>query len=299
MSADGATRHGRESKSTEYLVASRLTHLRLELALAMQTLRASAGLTQKDLADRLGVNQPAVAKLERVGDHKIESVARYLGELGAELLVAVRQGDDVVQVSEDRERLVVALPREVDDWAAATGMDLDEFVMEALRRARAPTAVERLQRASVASFSAGEVSELVGAEIEMYDDERIAAFLAEDALMPELGRRLPTGRLPTHPGELLLEEFLKPLGISQVEFAQRLGVSCSRLGGVIRGRRGVTPDTALRLERVTGASAAFWLGLQQDWNLWHAERGDAARAIAELAPLAVAKGREAVVDPYA
>jgi antitoxin HigA-1 len=61
----------------------------------------------------------------------------------------------------------------------------------------------------------------------------------------------------------------------------------------------VTPDTALRLERVTGLSAAFWLGLQQDWDLWHAQRGDAARAIAELAPLAVAKVREAVIEPHA
>ncbi len=113
------------------------------------------------------------------------------------------------------------------------------------------------------------------------------------------GRRLPTDRPPTHPGEVLLEEFLKPLEISQVEFAHRLGVSFPRLNGVVRGRRGVTPDTALRLERVTGMNAAFWLGLQQDWDLWHAQRGDAARAIAELAPLAVAKVREAMVDPDA
>jgi transcriptional regulator with XRE-family HTH domain len=103
----------------------------------MQTLRASCGLTQRELADRLGVNQPAIAKLERVGDHKLESVVRYLGELGAELLVAVRQGDDVVQVSDDRERLLVALPREVDDWAAAADMNLDVFVMQSLRDARA------------------------------------------------------------------------------------------------------------------------------------------------------------------
>ena len=64
-----------------------------------------------------------------------------------------------------------------------------------------------------------------------------------------------------------------------------------------RGRRAVTPDTALRLERVTGASAALWLGLQQDWDLWHAERGDAARAIAELVPLSVVREREVPVDP--
>lgn len=62
---------------------------------------------------------------------------RYLGELGAELLVAVRHGDDVVQVSDGRERLLVALPREVDDWAAAADLNLDVFVMQSLRDARA------------------------------------------------------------------------------------------------------------------------------------------------------------------
>ncbi len=113
------------------------------------------------------------------------------------------------------------------------------------------------------------------------------------------GRRLPSDRPPTHPGEMLIEEFLKPLGISQVAFAQRLGVSFPRLNGVIRGRRGVTPDTALRLERVTGTSAAFWLGLQQDWDLWHAERGDAAGAIGELVPLSVARPHDARLDPDA
>lgn len=117
--------------------ASKLAHLRLELALVMQTLRSTAGLTQAELAQRLGVNQPAIAKLERVGDHKIENVLRYLGELDADLLVAVRQGSDVVQVSDDREHLLVALPREVDDWAAAADSDLDAFVMEALRDAHA------------------------------------------------------------------------------------------------------------------------------------------------------------------
>ncbi|MEO7369149.1 MAG: HigA family addiction module antitoxin [Gemmatimonadaceae bacterium] len=73
-------------------------------------------------------------------------------------------------------------------------------------------------------------------------------------------RQLP----PTHPGEMLLEEFLKPLGISQSSFAIQLGVSFPRLNEVVRGKRGVTPDTALRFAQVTGMSADFWLGLQQD-----------------------------------
>ena len=70
-------------------------------------------------------------------------------------------------------------------------------------------------------------------------------------------RRLPTDQPPTHPGEMLLEEFLKPLGISQSAFAIRLGVSFPRLNEVIRGKRSVTPDTALRLAQVTGMSASF------------------------------------------
>ena len=97
--------------------------------------------------------------------------------------------------------------------------------------------------------------------------------------------RVPTHREPTHPGEMLLEEFLKPLNITQSALAVRLGVSFPRLNEVIRGKRGVTPDTALRLARVVGMSADFWLGLQQDWDLWHAMRSEKASEIAGLEPL--------------
>lgn len=82
-----------------------------------------------------------------------------------------------------------------------------------------------------------------------------------------------------------MEEFLRPLGISQSAFAVQLGVSFPRLNEMIRGKRGVTPDTALRLAHVLGTSADFWLGLQQDWDLWHALRSNQARAIARLEPL--------------
>ena len=98
-------------------------------------------------------------------------------------------------------------------------------------------------------------------------------------------RKLPTHRPPTHPGEMLLEEFLKPLGISQSAFAIRLGVSFPRLNEIIRARRAVTPDSALRLARVTGMGAEFWLGLQQDWDLWHALRSKKAAMIEALEPL--------------
>jgi len=83
---------------------------------------------------------------------------------------------------------------------------------------------------------------------------------------------------------MLLEEFLKPLEVSQSAFAIRLGVSFPHLNEIIRGKRAVTPDTALRLAQMTGMSADFWLGLQSDWDLWHALRSDKAKQIAKLSP---------------
>ncbi len=114
---------------------------------------------------------------------------------------------------------------------------------------------------------------------------RIITSGASRVHVPPAERRLPTKRPPTHPGEMLLEEFLRPLGITQSAFAIRLGVSFPRLNEIIRGKRGVTPDTALRLAQVTGMSAGFWLGLQQDWDLWHARRSADAGRIAQLRPL--------------
>ncbi len=99
------------------------------------------------------------------------------------------------------------------------------------------------------------------------------------------GRRLPRKRPPTHPGEMLFEEFVKPLGVTQVELARRLDVSYPRLNEIIKGHRSVTPDTALRLSRVLGMSAEFWLGLQQDWDLWQAMNGPTAKEISRLKPL--------------
>jgi addiction module HigA family antidote len=84
---------------------------------------------------------------------------------------------------------------------------------------------------------------------------------------------------------MLLEEFLKPMGITQSAFAIHLGVSFPRLNEIIRGKRSVTSNTALRLARVLGMSADFWLGLQQDWDLWHAMRSEQAAEISKLEPL--------------
>jgi len=98
-------------------------------------------------------------------------------------------------------------------------------------------------------------------------------------------RRLPQNRPPTHPGEMLLEEFIKPLNLTQREVAQRLGVSYPRLNEIIKGHRRVTPDTALRLSQVFGMSADFWLGLQQDWDLWHAINRPETEEIFKLEPI--------------
>lgn len=100
-------------------------------------------------------------------------------------------------------------------------------------------------------------------------------------------RRLPENRPPTHPGEMLLREFLEPYGISQSDFAKRIGVSYVRLNSIVNGRRSITPNTALRLERATGMDADFWLRLQADWDLWHELHSPAAREIEDIEPLVI------------
>jgi antitoxin HigA-1 len=97
--------------------------------------------------------------------------------------------------------------------------------------------------------------------------------------------RIPTSRAPSHPGEMLKEEFLVPLGLSQRELAQRLCVSYPRLNELVHGRRGMTPDTALRLERLLGVEAEFWLNLQLAWDLYHARRSIDAKMIRRIPKL--------------
>ncbi len=72
---------------------------------------------------------------------------------------------------------------------------------------------------------------------------------------------------PLHPGEVLLEEFLKPMGISQNQLGRALGVSARRINEIVHGKRSITADTALRLARHFGNSPQFWLGLQMDYDL--------------------------------
>ena len=96
---------------------------------------------------------------------------------------------------------------------------------------------------------------------------------------------IPTHGPPTHPGEMLLEEFLKPLGMSQVELARRIGVSYPRINELVKGRRGMTPDTALRLERLFGMEAQAWLNLQLGYDLYQAIHSANAAEIARIEPL--------------
>ena len=80
------------------------------------------------------------------------------------------------------------------------------------------------------------------------------------------------------PGEMLLEEFLKPMGIGQVEAARRLGISLNRLNEIVLGKRGITADTALRLGRLLKTSPQFWMRLQADWDLQEAIQRAASKA---------------------
>ena len=91
-----------------------------------------------------------------------------------------------------------------------------------------------------------------------------------------------------HPGEVLLEEFLKPLGISQNRLARDIKVPPRRVNEIVLGKRSITPDSALRLARYFGTSERFWLGLQMDYDLEEAQRtvGEAVRK--EVHPIAPA-----------
>lgn len=83
---------------------------------------------------------------------------------------------------------------------------------------------------------------------------------------------LPKHRRPTHPGEILLKEFLEPMGISQVEFAASLGIPVQRINTLINGKRGMTAETALLLAGKLKTTPEFWMNLQNAWDLHEAAR---------------------------
>lgn len=96
--------------------------------------------------------------------------------------------------------------------------------------------------------------------------------------------RIPTKRPPTHPGEMLLHEFLEPLNLTQVELAQRIGVPFQRINQIVKRKRAVTPDTALRFAKLLGTTPEFWLNLQQNWDLYDAMTST-AKEISRIRPL--------------
>ena len=83
---------------------------------------------------------------------------------------------------------------------------------------------------------------------------------------------IPRHRAPTHPGEILLEEFLEPKGLAQVDLAKRLHVPIQRINTLVNGKRGVTAETAWLLSREFDTSPEFWMNLQSAWDLYHAGR---------------------------
>ena len=97
---------------------------------------------------------------------------------------------------------------------------------------------------------------------------------------------LPKNRPPTHPGEMLLKEFLEPLGMTQMELAERIRVSYPRVNELINGKRSMTPDTALRLAKLLETTPEFWLNGQRNWDLWHALHSETAEDLKRIEALA-------------
>ncbi len=86
--------------------------------------------------------------------------------------------------------------------------------------------------------------------------------------------RIPTHRAPTHPGEILLEEFLTPMGLTQRDLADGIRVPYQRINEIVNARRGITPGTALRLAKFFGTSPDFWMNLQLRWDLHFAQQSE-------------------------
>ena len=86
--------------------------------------------------------------------------------------------------------------------------------------------------------------------------------------------RIPTHREPTHPGEMLIEEFLTPMGITQKKLAQSIHVPYQRVNEIINKKRGITPSTALRLAKYFNMSEGFWMNVQLRWDLYKAKQSE-------------------------
>ncbi|GIV04309.1 MAG: transcriptional regulator [Fimbriimonadales bacterium] len=105
-----------------------------------------------------------------------------------------------------------------------------------------------------------------------------------------------TDRIPNiHPGEILLEEFMEPMGISQNRLARDLGVPPNRIHAIVKGKRSITADTALRLARYFGTSPEFWLGLQMEYDLEEAAQ-KAGNELERIVPVATDVPAEVPMD---
>ena len=96
--------------------------------------------------------------------------------------------------------------------------------------------------------------------------------------------RIPTNRTPTHPGEMLLEEFLNPMGLTQRELANAIHVPYQRVNDIVNGRRGITPSTALRLAKYFNMSPDFWMNVQLRWDMYFAQQ-DENKILETIQPL--------------
>jgi addiction module HigA family antidote len=97
--------------------------------------------------------------------------------------------------------------------------------------------------------------------------------------------RLPTNRPPVHPGEILREEFMKPLDMTQSELSRRISIPRNHISNVLNCKKGITPDLALRLSKLFGTSPELWLNGQTAWDLWHLTRGESAYELEAIEPV--------------
>lgn len=95
--------------------------------------------------------------------------------------------------------------------------------------------------------------------------------------------RIPIHRTPTHPGEMLLEEFLKPMNLTQQALAEAIHLSNQQVGDIVDGCQEVTPSTALRLSKYFGTTADFWMTLQMRWDIYHAQKSE-SKTLASIQP---------------
>ena len=98
--------------------------------------------------------------------------------------------------------------------------------------------------------------------------------------------RIPTNRTPTHPGEMLLEEFLNPMNLTQRKLADGIHVPYQRINDIVNGRRGITPSTALRLAKYFDMTPDFWMNLQMRWEMYFAQQKE-VDVLASIEPVEV------------